>query len=274
MTTTIDDITAAMREQAHEIALKRRKEWWDGLTNAERRRIERQMRDENTTAQDALTEFKPGVIVLDPDHTVTPYVLQMQLILHDIFMPLEELAGQTQLERDKASLWCATVMLNASDNDVVIAPRPEWLPARDSSGWEHGKVGELVRADIDSHGGNEEARLKFDVAFKPAASEVVPALRVDRDYEGDPFWARQLRGIADTLLEIAGGDRRMVPDDLVTYGEWIHGWLDNGAPTLEPAPDAEQEPTDTSVDRDNSERSTDGNDSKRRLNDVWSTTEQ
>lgn len=240
------EIIQKMRHDADRIARERYQEWWDSLTPAEQTRQRRAVLEAESDEATEVAHFKPGVIELDPHHPTTPYTLQMQLMMHDIFVPLVDLAAQTQEERDLASLWCATVMLSASDNDVVIAPRPQWLPARDASGWEHGikaegRLPDLVLADIASHGGEDAAKLQFDAAFRPV---MVVGERAVRFEVGDLEY--RLREIVDSL--------RMIPPPETTAAnaDWLEEWIDRGCPMIDPV--------DTSVDGEFSARSTDGND--------------
>jgi hypothetical protein len=161
------EIIQKMREEAHATAVERYTEWWKGLTDKERRRLERVYKEEGTSQAEVIGEHKPGVIELDELKPPTPYSVQMQLVLVDVFVSLEDLAGHSQDDLEEAALWAATVMFSASDNDVVIAPRPEWLPARDASGWDHeiepsGRLSDRVMEDYAKCGGEQRARQLYD----------------------------------------------------------------------------------------------------------------
>lgn len=179
------DVIKDMREKAHAIALERRKAWWDGMTPAEQRRASASIREAELDEHSHLEEFKPGVIALEEGAPASPYLVQEQLMLIGCFVSLDDLCDRDYNDRRAASHWAATVMLEASDNDVIIAPRPEWLPGRDSA-----NVDDLVQADRarfakDPETGEDRARRLFDTEWpKPGVQpgeepgyEIVDATR-------------------------------------------------------------------------------------------------
>lgn len=240
---------SGMRARAHEVAVRRHEEWWNSLTPAQQKQA--------IGERGNLQQFKPGVIVLDTNAKLpTPYSVQTQLMMIDVFVPLDELAERSREDLEAATLWGTTVMLEASDNDVIIAPRPEWLPARDHAM----DVPALVEADVAAHGGEEAVQKRYDADYKPTitvneAMDCEEDPHLSRDYSHEPQWAQQMRTIGDMLLN----PTPFHAADLLEMGEWLHAWLDAGAPMLYTAEEAEQDPTDTRVGRENSERSTDGN---------------
>lgn len=247
------EIIQKMREQAHEIGVKRYREWWDSLTPDQQKAQRRGILDAEIGEAEVIGEYKPGVIELDPAHPPTPYAVQMQLMLLGVFASIEELASQTREELEIAALWAATAMLSASDNDVVISPRPEWLAGRDRA-----QIDELIKADIEKHGGEDHvSRIYGDEWYVDTTKSHIVDLQVSaplRSYTPAPPWAQKLRAIADAILSIA-------PDELSEEGIWLHDWLDAGAPMFDPAKPA-HDSLDTSVDEDISTEIQDGNDSR------------
>lgn len=239
------DVVREMREKAHAIAVERHKKWWEGMTPDEQRRARLAIQNAEIDQAEHLAEFKPGVIELDPKSPPTPYAVQLQLLMLDVFVSLDELAKQPPEELEAAALWAVTVTLEASDNDVIIAPRPEWLPARD-----HANAGDLCRADIDAHGGENEAQRVYDAEWHTDELGGDPAAVVEE--RNEPEWAQRLRAIADVLIEVC-------PEDMAAEGEWLRGWLDAGAPMIDPAEPVQYQ-GDTRVAVEISEtENTDGN---------------
>lgn len=237
------EIIQNMREQAHQIALQRRKEWWESLTPEQRKAASKG----GTTEDDQLVDFKPGVLELAD--APTPYALQMQLLLLGVYVSLDDLAIKTREELAVAGLWAATVMYDASDNDVVIAPRPDWLPARDSA-----NAVELVQDDIKKHGGEDEAsRIYHEEWYTDDLVDTDPPAL---DHSHEPGWAQRLRAIATVLTDVC-------PEEMFEEGVWLLEWLNAGAPMFEPAQerDRRHHSPDTSVGEHTSTESTDGNDS-------------
>lgn len=149
----MNDIIRELRERAHAIAVARRKEWWDAMTPAEQRKASARIAGAEIGEEDHLADFKPGVIEFDEKRArFDPYSVQLQLIMVDCFVPLEELASHNRADRIAASYWATTVSLNASDNDVMIGPRPEWLPSRDSIA-----ADDALQADYEKNGGIDHA---------------------------------------------------------------------------------------------------------------------
>lgn len=280
------EIIQKMREEADAIAIKRRKEWWDSMTSAQQKHASRAIADAEMDEHQHLSEFKPGVIELDELKPPTPYSVQMQLVLVDVFVSLEDLADHTQDDLEEAALWAATVMFSASDNDVVIAPRPEWLPARDASGWDHnieasGSLGERVLEDYAKCGGEMSARQLYDDDWRilhkldkrrwycPDCDEhyTTPELTVTTsgqpacpecgqevgtaDDEADGFAVgdleSQLNAIADTLIEVGRGKCVLIPKDLERYGLWLKQWVARGCPAFD---QSDPEPDYEIIERD------------------------
>ena len=228
-----DDVIKQMREKAHAIALERRKAWWDGMTPAEQKRASASIREAELGEHDHLAEFKPAVIELEEGAPASPYLVQTQLVLIGCFMSLEALGERSYEERRAASWWASTAMLSASDNDVILAPRPEWLPERDSA-----SVDQDYENDIERNGGLEHARRIWDTEWpKPDKAETVD----------EPISDEQALFL--DLLERVDEIRTILR---ITLG-------------LE-TPEAEG-PDDTSVDRERLEGSPDGNDSTTEFSD-------
>jgi hypothetical protein len=213
-----------MREQAHRIAVQRRDEWWNGLSTEQKKQL--------MGERDDLTDFKPGVIELDPAHSSTPYSVQEFCLLLGLFVPLDELASQPQEELEAATLWAMTVHLEASDNDVIIAPRPEWLPSRDSA-----SAGEECERDREAHGGEERVRQLYN-------DDWLTRLRIDREpeepEEPEPF---QVGDLESRLREIVDSLRGITPPETAAgNASWLEEWIDQGCPMFDRAPEPSSDP--------------------------------
>jgi hypothetical protein len=86
----------------------------------------------------------------------TPMLTFDLLALVSVYVPVHELAAHSLEEREAACNWAGAVHLSASDNDdVVIPPRPEWLPGRDNAAWDADS--NQFQHAFDQYGGYEEA---------------------------------------------------------------------------------------------------------------------
>lgn len=247
------EIIQKMRQQVHEIGVERYRKWWDGLTPEQQKQQRRGILDAEIGEAEVIGEYKPGVIELDPEFPPTPYAVQMQLMMLGVFTSLSDLAERTREELEIAALWAATAMLSASDNDVIISPRPEWLPGRDSA-----QIVELVQADIEKHGGEDEVRRIFgDDWYGDAVVDEQP----------EPF---QVGDLESRLSEIVDSLRMMPPPETTAANaDWLEQWLARGCPMFDPPETAAHDSLDTSVDEDISTEIQDGNDSIAREPDVF-----
>jgi hypothetical protein len=62
-----------------------------------------------------------------PGDAIRPAVLRDLLLLADVDVPLETIEIWTNEERQAAEKWAASVHLAASDNDVEVGAKPDFL---------------------------------------------------------------------------------------------------------------------------------------------------